>query len=73
MAENILVLEPGDERAQKIVRAMGSQTAGEILQLLGENPKSLTDLAERLSIPMNTAKYHIENLLDAGFCRFRLR
>ncbi len=66
MAENILVLEPGDERAQKIVRAMGSQTAGEILQLLGENPKSLTDLAERLSIPMNTAKYHIENLLDAG-------
>ena len=66
MAENILILEPGDERAQKIAKAMGSQTAGDILQLLGENQKSLTDLADRLALPMNTVKYHVGNLLDAG-------
>lgn len=66
MAENVLVLEPGDERAQKIAKAMGSPTAGEILQLLAEKPQSLTDITERLGLPMNTAKYHIENLLDAG-------
>lgn len=66
MAENVLVLEPGDERAQKIAKAMGSPTAGEILQLLAEKPQSLTDITERLSLPMNTAKYHVENLLDAG-------
>ncbi len=66
MAENVLVLEPGDERAQKIAKAMGSQTAGDILQLLAEGPKSLTDITERLNVPMNTAKYHVENLLEAG-------
>ncbi|NMB78672.1 MAG: helix-turn-helix domain-containing protein [Methanomicrobiales archaeon] len=66
MAENILVLEPGDERAQKIAKAMSSQTASDILHLLGEGQVSLNDLAEKLSIPINTAKYHVENLLDAG-------
>ncbi len=66
MADPVLVLEPGDERAQKIAKAMSSQTAGEILRLLGEGQKSLTDLAERLALPMNTVKYHVGNLLDAG-------
>jgi DNA-binding transcriptional ArsR family regulator len=66
MADNVLVLEPGDERAQKIAKAMGSPMAGDILQQLAEGPKSLTDITDKLAIPMNTAKYHIENLIDAG-------
>jgi DNA-binding transcriptional ArsR family regulator len=66
MTDNVLILEPGDEQAQKIGKAMGSPTAGDILQLLADGPKSLTDISERLSLPMNTAKYHVENLLDAG-------
>jgi DNA-binding transcriptional ArsR family regulator len=66
MTEKILVLEPGDERAQKIAKAMASQTASDILQLLGDGQTSLTDIAERLNLPMNTAKYHVENLLEAG-------
>jgi DNA-binding transcriptional ArsR family regulator len=66
MADNVVFLEPGDERAQKIAKAMGSQTASDILHILGEGPRSLTDITERLNIPMNTAKYHVENLLDAG-------
>jgi DNA-binding transcriptional ArsR family regulator len=66
MADNVVFLEPGDERAQKIAKAMGSQTASDILQILGDGPRSLTDITDRLHIPMNTAKYHIENLLDAG-------
>ena len=66
MADNVVVLEPGDIRAQKIAKAMGSPTAGDILQLLAEKPQSLSDITERLALPMNTAKYHIENLVDAG-------
>ena len=66
MADDVVILEPGDERAQKISKAMGSQTASDILQLLAEKQKSLTEITERLSIPLTTAKYHIENLLDAG-------
>jgi DNA-binding transcriptional ArsR family regulator len=66
MADNVVILEPGDERAQKISKAMASQTASDILQLLAENKKSLTEITDRLAIPLTTAKYHIENLLEAG-------
>ena len=66
MADNVIFLEPGDERAQKIAKAMSSQTASDILQLLAEAPKSLTGITQRLAIPLTTAKYHTENLLDAG-------
>jgi DNA-binding transcriptional ArsR family regulator len=66
MADNVVLLEPGDERAQKIAKAMGSQTASDILQFLSDGQKSLTDITERLAIPMTTAKYHVENLLEAG-------
>ncbi|MDD1699731.1 MAG: helix-turn-helix domain-containing protein [Methanoregula sp.] len=66
MDDNVVILEPGDERAQKISKAMGSQTANDILKLLAESQKSLTEITERLAIPLTTAKYHIENLLDAG-------
>jgi len=66
MTGNVVVLEPGDERAQKIAKAMGSQTASDILTLLAAGTKSLTDITGQLNIPITTAKYHTENLLDAG-------
>ncbi|MFA4876283.1 MAG: helix-turn-helix domain-containing protein [Methanoregula sp.] len=66
MAEDVVILEPGDERAQKIAKAMASPTGGDILHLLRDGQKSLTDIAEQLNLPLNTAKYHLENLLDAG-------
>lgn len=66
MAEDVVFLEPGDDRAQKIAKAMGSQTASDILQFLSDGQKNLTDITERLAIPMTTVKYHVENLLDAG-------
>ena len=62
----MVVLEPGDERAQKIAKAMASQTANDILTLLAAGTKSLTDITEQLNIPLTTVKYHTENLLDAG-------
>ncbi|MEI7433757.1 MAG: helix-turn-helix domain-containing protein [Methanomicrobiales archaeon] len=65
-ARDVIVLEPGGEQAQKIAKAMGSQTAGDILQLLNTGPKTSTEVTDQLGIPMGTAKYHIENLLDAG-------
>jgi DNA-binding transcriptional ArsR family regulator len=66
MTGNVVILEPGDERAQKIAKAMASQTANDILTLLATGTKSLTDITEQLNIPLTTAKYHAENLLDAG-------
>lgn len=66
MAEPVVILEPGDERAQKVAKAMASQTAGDILRLIGSGQKTATEIAEQLSLPMNTVKYHTENLLEAG-------
>ncbi|HIJ07265.1 MAG: Uncharacterized protein XE11_1352 [Methanomicrobiales archaeon 53_19] len=66
MAEEIVFLEPGEEQAQKIAKAMSSPTAGDLLRSLSDTPKSTTALAEELHIPLTTAKYHIGNLLDAG-------
>jgi DNA-binding transcriptional ArsR family regulator len=69
MTGEVVVLEPGDEQAQKIARAMSSQTANDILAILAAGTKSLSDITDQLSIPINTVKYHIENLLDAGLIR----
>jgi DNA-binding transcriptional ArsR family regulator len=66
MTGNVVVLEPGDERAQKIAKAMASQTANDILTLLAAGTKSLTDITEQLNLPLTTVKYHTENMLDAG-------
>ncbi|MFZ1126808.1 ArsR/SmtB family transcription factor [Methanoregula sp.] len=66
MTGAVVVLEPGDERAQKIAKAMASQTASDILTLLATGTKSLTDITGQLKIPLTTAQYHAENLLNAG-------
>ncbi len=66
MTEDIIVLEPGDERAQKIGKAISSQTANDILHILSQGSQTASDLTELLHIPMGTLKYHIDNLLEAG-------
>jgi DNA-binding transcriptional ArsR family regulator len=66
MTEEVIVLQPGDERAQKIGKAIASQTANDILHILQDGPKTASDLCGVMNIPMGTVKYHIENLLDAG-------
>ncbi len=64
--EGVLVLEPGDERAKKIGKAMASETASDLLSTLSEDELTLSELSERLGQPITTLKYQIENLLDAG-------
>lgn len=71
MADDIIVLEPGDERAQKIGRAISSQTANDILQLISDEPRTASDLTDTLHIPMSTVKYHLDNLLSAGLLEVR--
>lgn len=71
MTEEVVVLEPGDERAKKIGKAMASPVANGILQNLSDGPKTASDLTGILDVPMGTLKYHIENLLDAGLIEIR--
>jgi len=66
MSEEVIILSPGDIRAQKIAKAISSGTANDILHLLGDEQKSATDITGSLDLPMSTVKYHLDNLLDAG-------
>ena len=60
------ILHPGDPEAQTLARAIASPTAGDILQVLGDEPMTASALASRLDIPITTAAYHLEHLVDAG-------
>lgn len=60
------ILHPGDPEAQTLARAIASPTAGDILKVLGEEPMTASALASRLAIPITTAAYHLEHLVDAG-------
>jgi len=65
--EEVIFLEPGQERAQNIVKAMSHQNAGDVVQLLSQDGSlQLSDIATRLNISLNSVKYHIDNLMDAG-------
>jgi DNA-binding transcriptional ArsR family regulator len=66
VTEPVIILEPGDERAQKIAKAISSRTAGEILQVLEEGPAPLSTVSEVLEVPISGLTYHIANLMDAG-------
>jgi DNA-binding transcriptional ArsR family regulator len=67
ITEDVIFLEPGQEKAQNIVKAISHQNAGEVMQLLSlEGPLRLSDIADRLGMSLNAAKYHIENLMNAG-------
>jgi DNA-binding transcriptional ArsR family regulator len=65
MTENVLVVAPGDDRAKKIAKAIASSTASDILTSLREGRQTATQIADRLSLPMTTVQYHLENLLEA--------
>lgn len=65
MAEGVLILEPGDERAKKIGKAMANESATAILSVLKGSDLTLSEISGRMDQPMTTVKYHVENLLDA--------
>ncbi len=66
MSEEVLILEPGDERAQKIAKAISSPTAGDILNQMKEGNFTATQLADTLDLPLTTVQYHLENLVAAA-------
>ncbi|KUG19487.1 MAG: helix-turn-helix domain-containing protein [Methanomicrobiaceae archaeon] len=66
MADDVVILQPGDERAKKVAKAMSSKTANDIIQALGKRTMTSTEIANLIQVPITTASYHIDNLLDAG-------
>ena len=71
MDKKLLVL-PLDESLSKLVsRALANETSIRILNILAEEPMPVSRISEILDIPITTAQYNIERLLDAGLVRVK--
>jgi DNA-binding transcriptional ArsR family regulator len=63
-AEDVLVLEDA-----AMLRALGGELRGRIVDLLRERAASATELAQALDVPKGTAGYHLKVLERAGLVR----
>ncbi|MCQ1534929.1 helix-turn-helix transcriptional regulator [Methanosarcina sp. KYL-1] len=68
--EKLLIL-PLSADSRKIVRVLSNETSTEILNLLERRSMSAGDLADELEVRLNTLKYNLDSLLEAGLIRVR--
>jgi len=66
MDEEVLILQPGDKKSEKLAKAMSSRTANSILQSIAASPKTSSQLSDEIGTPMSTLSYHLDNLTNAG-------
>jgi predicted transcriptional regulator len=66
MAEKYIMVDLNDPRSSKIAEAMSNKTCKKILEIISENEMSETEIAAKLSLPLNTVDYNIKNLVEAG-------
>lgn len=65
MDKNVLV-SLGDPRMKDIAEVLGSASCVRILELLGEEDLTISDISERLDMKINTADYNVKKLVGAG-------
>ncbi len=66
--EKFLVVPLG-KKSKAITQTVSNDTAMEIMELLADGPMSTSGVAEKLNIPLTTAQYNIEKLMEAGLAR----
>lgn len=66
--EKFLVVPLG-KKSKAITQTVSNDTAMEIMELLADGPLSTTKVAERLGIPLTTAQYNIEKLMEADLVK----
>ena len=62
--EKLLVLPLGEE-SKLITQTIANDTARQILELLAEGAMSTSAIAKKLDIPLTTAQYNVEKLIEA--------
>ena len=65
MDKNVLV-SLGDSRMKEIAEVLGSASCVRILELLGEEDLTISDISERLDMKINTADYNVKKLVGVG-------
>ncbi len=67
--EKLLILPLNDKNSKKISQVISSDTARNILEALASTPRSASEIAEKLGIPLTTVQYNLEKLYDAGLVK----
>lgn len=68
--EKMLILQLSED-SRKIARLLSSETSIRILKLLNKKSMSAGNLADELGVRLNTLKYNLDSLLEAGMIRVR--
>jgi DNA-binding MarR family transcriptional regulator len=67
--EKLLILPLNDTNSKKISQVISSDTARAILEVIASAPRSTTEIAEQLGIPLTTVQYNLEKLSEVGLVK----
>ena len=63
--DDVLLVLPLGEESKQITQTIANDTARQILELLADGALSTSAIAKKLEIPLTTAQYNVEKLIDA--------
>lgn len=66
MVEKSLMIDLDDPRTNEIADVLTNATCKKILHAISDKALSVTELSQKLSIPLNTADYNVKKLVKAG-------
>ncbi len=66
MNEKHILVSLGDSRVRQIGEIIGNKTCNRILDFLVGESGSVSDISNKLNIPLNTVDYNVKKLIGAG-------
>lgn len=68
--EKLLIVQLSED-SKKVARLLSNETSIRVLKMLDKRSMSAGDLATELEMRINTLKYNLDSLLEAGLIRVR--
>lgn len=66
MSKSSIMIDIDDPRSAKIAEALANKSSKKILGLLSEGEMTGSEIASKLSAPLNTVTYNLKKLVEAG-------
>jgi len=66
MDEKHILVSLGDEKVKEISEVIGNKSCNKILDFLASREGTVSDIAGKLKMPLNTVDYNIKKLVKAG-------
>lgn len=69
MTEKFILVNLKEEKSKKLAEVISNKTSRKILDYLSEKEASETEISKALNLPISTAHYNIQSLLDNGLIK----